>query len=745
MPRVVRERFDPPQPIPNQPDKLLYGGQEYKLMPRTSAQATDMKYATESSRMNQDMDLLSDWIKAGKGGEVKDRKVFAQAVKDCGYEKQGDKIIIKGDLDVMGLSQLRSLPDNIIVDGCLKVIRCPNLRSVGEHLQTYGSAYITNCQKLKELPSTMKVGTSLTVTKCDSLDVIPSGLRVGASLDLSYLISLTSLPKGVYIGQDLSILQCPAFSNLPEQLTIPRDLHLLGCNGITQLPPGIKVGRNFSMKDSQSIKRLPLDIEVGRDIDMQNARAFEGFSLASLRVKGELNIEGCIKLTDLPAALEVDEDFLASSCELLAVLPNQFKVGGNLDLSDCVLIPALPETAEVGGHVDLTGCSQLRQLPEWLLGIGGVPGHFGLLRIISLAGTGVSPDVLHQLDMLEQHDVHFDIGHDLPSSKAKGIECRYGSEAEHILNVLRDNPHKDVFIKYAGSAGIDQGGLSRQAFYKAYEQLLKKPLFRRTAEQNLMFILNADKGQEQAYQDFAMILARISKLNMGVGQDLPHEFFVQLNIGLHEIKNFNKDESLMGQLAALDNKALFKLLDIFAPETLNTQDKKDYFKKLSLTDARQYIYDLSLAPLALAAGFLKAGGKAEAIDRTRERICGPADLKKKAIEALEVHVSRTHIDDYTFAKTLKADITKLLKHASDQELKAFCLEVTGAPSLCGKKPRLAIYTYDDVQAKDVMTRAHSCSRTMDINLASLALAQKSGYTKALKTALFSGTAMFSDA
>ena len=405
----------------------------------------------------------------------------------------------------------------------------------------------------------------------------------------------------------------------------------------------------------------------------------------------------------------------------------------------------IPETAEVGGHVDLTGCSQLRQLPEWLLGIGGVPGHFGLLRIISLAGTGVSPDVLHQLDMLEQHDVHFDIGHDLPSSKAKAIECRYGSEAEHILKVLQDNPHKDMFIKYAGSAGIDQGGLSRQAFYKAYEQLLKKPLFRPTADQSLMFILNADKGQEQAYQDFAMILARISKLNMGVGQDLPHEFFVQLNIGLHEIKNFNKDESLMGQLAALDNKALFKLLDIIAPETLNTQDKKDYFKKLSLTDARQYIYDLSLAPLALAAGFLKAGGKAEAIDRIRERICGPADLKKKAIEALEVHVSRTHIDDYAFAKTLKADMSKLLKQDSDQELKAFCLEVTGAPSLCGKKPRLALYTFDDVQAKDVMTRAHSCSRTMDINLASLALAQKNSYTKALKTALFSGTAMFSDA
>ncbi len=57
-----------------------------------------------------------------------------------------------------------------------------------------------------------------------------------------------------------------------EELNIEGDLDLDGCRKLTSLPAGLKVGGNLSLKETKNITTLPEGLKVGGDLFARYAR-----------------------------------------------------------------------------------------------------------------------------------------------------------------------------------------------------------------------------------------------------------------------------------------------------------------------------------------------------------------------------------------------------------------------------------------------------------------------------------------
>ena len=71
-----------------------------------------------------------------------------------------------------------------------------------------------------------------------------------------------------------------------------------------------------------------------------------------LRVKGWVNLMGCLAIVSLPEGLEVGGDLILASCQYIFSLPKGLKVGGELHL-DGSSLHSLPKGLEVGGYLHI--------------------------------------------------------------------------------------------------------------------------------------------------------------------------------------------------------------------------------------------------------------------------------------------------------------------------------------------------------------------------------------------------------
>ena len=171
-------------------------------------------------------------------------------------------------------------------------------------------------------------------------------------------------------------------NRLPDDLS--GDTLNISGTGIQALPERLEVGELIA--SGQPLQHLP----------------------ASLRVRFRLTLDGCARLTGLPAGLSVGSLSL-QDCVSLEALPEGLDVCF-LNLSRCDALSGWPETARVRfGHLTLRDCLSLRTLPTWLtqvaqLDLSGCRGITALpdgLRIngwLDVAGSGLSappagPDV----------------------------------------------------------------------------------------------------------------------------------------------------------------------------------------------------------------------------------------------------------------------------------------------------------------------------------------------------------------
>jgi hypothetical protein len=142
-------------------------------------------------------------------------------------------------------------------------------------------------------------------------------------------------------------------SRLPNGLAVQFNLNLRGCINLTQLPAGLKTG-SLDLSGCTSLAALPEDLDVYF-----------------------LDISNCPQLCRWPARANLRVGRLrARNCTGLRELPPWLKSIAQLDLSGCSNITSLPEDLTVTSWIDVGG-SGLRGLPPALSDIAlrwrGVP------------------------------------------------------------------------------------------------------------------------------------------------------------------------------------------------------------------------------------------------------------------------------------------------------------------------------------------------------------------------------------
>jgi hypothetical protein len=240
-------------------------------------------------------------------------------------------LTVRGHLDLRQNQRLRRIGDGLNVDGDLliggKCLGGPwpwweaGLLREAQQGQTAVANLVRFSQDeqcpLVEFPRRTKVGGSLLLQKCRCLELLPDDLQVGGSVGLLGCASLTTLPDPFTVQSHLTIISAPKLSALTSRLQIAGNLRLVGVR----------------------VKRLPEELRVG----------------------GDLTLDRCSELVELPGGLEVGGSLLVRGCPIER-LPSRFQIAGNLRLVG-VRVKRLPEELRVGGDLTLDRCSELAELP----------------------------------------------------------------------------------------------------------------------------------------------------------------------------------------------------------------------------------------------------------------------------------------------------------------------------------------------------------------------------------------------
>jgi hypothetical protein len=129
---------------------------------------------------------------------------------------------IEGDLILIGLEDLQSLPPNIYVKG---------------------SAELGGCIVLHSLPGGFAARRGLNCSGCESLEEIPDDLYVGDD-------PVTCEDEYVE-GADVSFRDCTALKRLPEDFYVTGNLDLKGCTALEGFPGGLRVDGDLDLRGTR--------------------------------------------------------------------------------------------------------------------------------------------------------------------------------------------------------------------------------------------------------------------------------------------------------------------------------------------------------------------------------------------------------------------------------------------------------------------------------------------------------------
>lgn len=165
----------------------------------------------------------------------------------------------------------------------------------------------------------------------------PKSMRVGGRLDLTKFQG-ERLPAGLHCYElDASM---SGIVRLPADLRVDGRLVLDACARLTSLPEGFKCG-SISLRDCPMLQALPEGIDTWF-LDLTGSAQFNCWPVRGRIAGGSLAIRNCVDVESLPAWIGP----LAS-----------------LDLAGCVRLTELPAGLEVSGWLDVGG-SGLNGLPS---------------------------------------------------------------------------------------------------------------------------------------------------------------------------------------------------------------------------------------------------------------------------------------------------------------------------------------------------------------------------------------------
>jgi hypothetical protein len=310
-------------------------------------------------------------------------------------------ILVEGDLSLAKL-RLRSLPPGLIVRGGLDLRQNQRLRRIGDGLTVDGALLIGGrCEAdpwpwwangpvreaqegqtvvailarfsrdgqcpLVELPRGVKVGGDLWLQNCRYIERLPDDLQVGASVRLVGCASLTTLPDPFTVKGHLEIIGAPSLCALPSQLQINGDFRLVGVR-VKKLSKDLRVGGNLTLDRCSRLAELPEALEVGGSLLVR--RCPIGRLPDQLQISGNLRLVG-VRVKELPKDLRVEGDLTLDRCSELVELPARLEVGGSLLVRDCP-IERLRAGLHVGKDIRIHRARYLESTPEGMSARGDI-------------------------------------------------------------------------------------------------------------------------------------------------------------------------------------------------------------------------------------------------------------------------------------------------------------------------------------------------------------------------------------
>ena len=138
------------------------------------------------------------------------------------------------------------------------------------------------------------------------------------------------------------------------------------------------------------LRELPASLTPRANVALTRLGALTALPDTWRRIPGSLSLRYCTRLSDIPAALTVDETLAISQCEGLRELPERLTVGGAIEVMGCTELSGFAAGTCVGGNVTVSQSKSFQHPPPDLICAGFIYiNHVSVHR--QPRGEGVSP------------------------------------------------------------------------------------------------------------------------------------------------------------------------------------------------------------------------------------------------------------------------------------------------------------------------------------------------------------------
>lgn len=234
-----------------------------------------------------------------------------------GFYRETGSIYIDSN---MAFKEVETLPPNL--KACdVTLSSMPSLCAIPPGLQVRDRLILRNLPQITEIPDDLRV-SELQLTRCHRVKSLPFGTTTG-SLFVTDCASFSDIPAGFQAYGQTYYLggRC---------LTSTADLVISKCPSLSILPEGMRIQRNLLISFCHSFVGLPHRMYVGGTIAIRHCRNFEGFPENLGLVRGDLIIEDCLHVVDLPKYLNIYGNLIIKNCPNLNSIHDGINVKGKV-------------------------------------------------------------------------------------------------------------------------------------------------------------------------------------------------------------------------------------------------------------------------------------------------------------------------------------------------------------------------------------------------------------------------------
>ncbi|HBF08696.1 MAG TPA: hypothetical protein DHW71_07130 [Gammaproteobacteria bacterium] len=666
------------------------------------------------NRLSEDVQsYLTRFIDAAQTESDKQgRQDFATLLQEMDDVKISGKFLeVTGHLDLEGLSLTR-LPAGLRVNGDLSIQDCDDLKILPTHLEVSDDLNISRCKSLLALSQTLMVGGGFYCSNNDVLTDFSKDTHISGSLFISRCKSFEQLPK-IDVEGSVDIYICDSFKSIKEFDTFKSHLNITRCPVFSETPQALTVNGDCSLCDNPMLNKTPDIMNIKGALNLSRT-AIKRLN-ADITLLSNLSVDGCNQLRSVDRPYSIPGDFIVSDCSRLRDLAEGIEIGGSLDLEDCITLGRLPNRLTMSNDLNLSGCDLIVELPDWVVHIADNASH-GVM--VDVSHTGLPAATLQQLEANTNPMLTFRTRNDfLVDEGLASITTQEGQEAQDLLQFLRQEPAAPFIVQYRNDYGIDQGGVSRQAFDRAIHQLIDSTpdLFEIHKGQ---FIFQTDKDKIThipSASSVGLLLGRIAQLGMGIGTCFHDDFYKNLFhhyqcvnlIDDQELKSFFDEASALVS-DGLPKSSYVALLIQHADHLYGSESAQAYLNAATENEVRDYALTTGL--YMLAAGQMGRSGLTtgyESAAAFKTAIAGFDELKASLLRELRFTGSGD-------VKTLEKWCRQAIQDASATQLERLCREMSGASAVGISTSPVTIHL-GSVSYPNLMFEAHSCGYQLDVN------------------------------